>query len=719
MTAGGESHRATTPHSKHHPLLFHGISSIVGRRREMEDTASSEIVSLFNKQRPFSFFGVYDGHGGARVAEACRDRMHRILEYVAADGAEEWEEVMRRCFERMDEEVRGGLWVEEEMTVGSTAVVVVVGRDEVVVANCGDSRAVMGRGGAAVPLTEDHKPDRPDELARIEAAGGRVINWHGPRISGVLATSRSIGDHYLRPYVTSQPEVKVYKRTKDDEFLILATDGLWDVVSNEVACQVVRGCLNGRIWRECIDVVEGTMPGKTRSMRRASDAAALLTELAIAKGSMDNVSVIVVQLKKGWRRRRRRGSDMAGDAGRGLKCQKIMDGKGNDVCRDNSEKKIPSCCLKAKALALDSDAIPNVIPGWFSETRFPGKDGKTLYYNNPMWPGEAQSLEVKQVLFKEKSKYQEVLVFESTSYGKVLALDGIVQLTEKDECAYQEMITHLPLCSIESPQNVLVVGGGDGGVLREISRHKSVELIEICEIDEMVIDVSKKFFPELSLGFEDPRVQLHVGDAAEFLRQAPRGKYDAVIVDSSDPVGPAQELVEQPFFESIAKALRPGGVFCSMTESLWLHTHLIEEALSICRLTFKGGVYYAWASVPTYPSGVIGFLLGSTEGPAVDFLHPVNPIEKIEGALNHQRELRYYNSEVHTAAFALPTFLRKEVSSLRDSSSAKGQKSRALLASEAAKEVTSPVPLPLPMHLIQNSISLKISHSRLLLKVML
>ncbi|GAB2249756.1 hypothetical protein Droror1_Dr00013115 [Drosera rotundifolia] len=377
-------------------------------------------------------------------------------------------------------------------------------------------------------------------------------------------------------------------------------------------------------------------------------------------------------MERGWRRRRRRGSDMEADAGRGLEYQKIMDGKGNDVCRDSSEKKIPSCCLKAKALALDSEAIPYVIPGWFSETRFPGKDRKTLYYNNPMWPGEAQSLEVKQVLFKEKSKYQEVLVFESTSYGKVLVLDGIVQLSEKDEFAYQEMITHLPLCSIKSPKNVLVVGGGDGGVLREISRHKSVELIEICEIDEMVIDVSKKFFPELSVGFEDPRVQLHVGDAAEFLRQASRGKYDAVIVDSSDPVGPAQELVEQPFFECIAKALRPGGVFCSMTESMWLHTHLIEEALSICRLTFKGGVYYAWASVPTYPSGVIGFLLGSTEGPAVDFLHPVNPIEKIEGALNHRRELRYYNSEVHTAAFALPTFLRK-VSSLRDSStSAKG-----------------------------------------------
>ncbi|GAB2293963.1 hypothetical protein Dimus_028177 [Dionaea muscipula] len=361
---------------------------------------------------------------------------------------------------------------------------------------------------------------------------------------------------------------------------------------------------------------------------------------------------------------------MEGNAGRDLVRQKIMDEKTSDDCGNRSESMIPPCCLKARASAPESEAIchSTVVSGWFSEPRlFSDKAEKSFYFNNPMWPGEAHSLEVKQILFKEKSKYQEVLVFESSSYGKVLVLDGIVQLTEKDECAYQEMITHLPLCSIKSPKNVLVVGGGDGGVLREISRHGSVELIDICEIDEMVIDVSKKFFPELSVGFEDPRVQLYIGDAAEFLRHAPQGKYDAIIVDSSDPVGPAKELVEEPFFETTARALRPGGVLCSMAESIWLHTHLIQDTLSICRRTFRGSVHYAWASVPTYPSGVIGFLICSTEGPPVDFLHPVNPIEKIEGALKHQRELRYYNSEVHTAAFSLPSFVKREVSCLRNS----------------------------------------------------
>ncbi|XAR52233.1 Spermidine synthase [Bertholletia excelsa] len=362
---------------------------------------------------------------------------------------------------------------------------------------------------------------------------------------------------------------------------------------------------------------------------------------------------------------------MEGGAGKGLECPKIMDGKESDNGNDSAKAIIPSCCLKARACDPESDAIchSTVLSGWFSESgSCSGKGGKQVYFNNPMWPGEAHSIEVTKILYREKSEFQEVLVFESSAYGKVLVLDGIVQLTEKDECAYQEMITHLPLCSIQSPKSVLVVGGGDGGVLREISRHSSVDLIDICEIDKMVIDVSKRFFPDLAIGFEDPRVRVHIGDAVEFLRNAPIGKYDAIIVDSSDPVGPAQELVEKPFFETIARALKPGGVLCNMAESMWLHTHLIQDMISICKETFKGSVHYAWASVPTYPSGVIGFLICSTEGPPVDFVHPINPIEKIEGALKHRRELRFYNSEIHAAAFALPSFVKREVALLRDSS---------------------------------------------------
>ncbi|MBA0872966.1 hypothetical protein Goshw_024350 [Gossypium schwendimanii] len=140
-----------------------------------------------------------------------------------------------------------------------------------------------------MPLSFDHKPDRPDELERVEAAGGRVINWNGYRVLGVLATSRSIGDQYLKPFVICKPEVTVREVTNGDEFLILASDGLWDVVSNEVACRVVRRCLNGQIRSKTADVL---------NQNRASEAAAVLVELAMSRGSKDNISVIVVELGK-------------------------------------------------------------------------------------------------------------------------------------------------------------------------------------------------------------------------------------------------------------------------------------------------------------------------------------------------------------------------------------------------------------------------------------
>ncbi|GJN19485.1 hypothetical protein PR202_gb06767 [Eleusine coracana subsp. coracana] len=314
-----------------------------------------------------------------------------------------------------------------------------------------------------------------------------------------------------------------------------------------------------------------------------------------------------------------------GGAGNGLNGTAQIKGSGDD----GSVKPLPPCCVKARAGASESEAKchATVVSGWFTEPRSHcGKASKVQFYNNPMWPGEAHSLKVERILYQGKSPYQEVLVFESSSYGKVLVLDGIVQLTDKDECAYQEMITHLPLCSIPSPKKV-------------------------C----------KDFFPQLSVGFEDPRVQLHVGDAVEFLRNASEGTYDAIIVDSSDPIGPAQELVEKPFFDTIARALRPGGVLCNQAESMWLHTHLIQDMLSICRETFKGSVLYAWTSVPTYPSGVIGFLLCAKEGPPVNFLTPINPIEKLDGATKAGREIRFYNSEMHHAAFVLPNFAKWEL----------------------------------------------------------
>ncbi|CAN0901845.1 Probable protein phosphatase 2C 8 [Linum grandiflorum] len=260
-----------------------GSVSVIGGRKEMEDAVSVEMGFLAG----YDFFGVYDGHGGVRVAEACREMLHKAVAeemtaaVVGGDGEEmEWGGVMERSFGKVDETV------EEYGMMGSTAVVAVVGKDEVVVGNCGDSRAVLCRKGVAVPLSIDHKPDRPDELERVEAAGGRVINWNGPRVLGVLSTSRSIGDQYLKPYIIPTPEVVIHKRSKEDDFLILASDGLWDVITNEVACRVASKCLRGRMRRR----------GSSPEVVRAAEAAAVLAELAIGQGSTDNISVVVVEL---------------------------------------------------------------------------------------------------------------------------------------------------------------------------------------------------------------------------------------------------------------------------------------------------------------------------------------------------------------------------------------------------------------------------------------
>ncbi|XP_047327594.1 protein phosphatase 2C 51-like [Impatiens glandulifera] len=293
--------------------LSHGFMSVIGKRREMEDSVAIELGFMTIGSRDYDFFGVYDGHGGSRVANSCHDRLHHLVvkeipeEYKTSSylGEEDWSRIMMDSFMKMDEEVNRIEMISENndsfpSTIGSTAVVAVVGEDEVVIANCGDSRAVLSRGGVPFCISNDHKPDRSDELERIESAGGRVIDWNGHRVLGVLATSRSIGDHYLEPFVIAEPEVIVSKRTDADEFLILASDGLWDVVTNELACRVVKSCLDGRLlkWRCRLDTEKKIGEVDHGGGARAQVAAGLLVELAMSRGSRDNISVVVVDLNK-------------------------------------------------------------------------------------------------------------------------------------------------------------------------------------------------------------------------------------------------------------------------------------------------------------------------------------------------------------------------------------------------------------------------------------
>lgn len=178
------------------------------------------------------------------------------------------------------------------------------------------------------------------------------------------------------------------------------------------------------------------------------------------------------------------------------------------------------------------------------------------------------TLKVNQIIHHEKSQYQDVLIFESSDYGMVLVLDNVIQCTERDEFAYQEMITHLGMFAHPNPKKVLVIGGGDGGVLREIVKHDCVEEAVLCDIDEAVIRLSKKFLPGMSVGFQHPKVKVHVGDGFKFLEDY-KDCFDVIVTDSSDPEGPAESLFQKPYFELLHGALREGGIITTQGWSPW------------------------------------------------------------------------------------------------------------------------------------------------------
>lgn len=269
-----------------------------------------------------------------------------------------------------------------------------------------------------------------------------------------------------------------------------------------------------------------------------------------------------------------------------------------------------------------------------------------------VWRGQAFSLLIKKVLFHEKSPYQDVLVFESETYGNVLVLDGIIQCTERDEFAYQEMLAHLPMFSHPAPKKVLVIGGGDGGIVREVLKHECVESVVLCEIDQMVIDVSKKFLPKMSVAFSSPKVNLFIGDGFEFLKDH-KNEFDVVITDSSDPIGPAERLFGKRYYELIRDTLRDGGILASQGECPWLDLALISDLLATAKQLFAS-TGYATGSVPTYTSGLMGYLL-CAKNEKVDLSIPRREINDKE---IKKMNLRFYNSKVHRAAFALPQFAK-------------------------------------------------------------
>lgn len=284
----------------------------------------------------------------------------------------------------------------------------------------------------------------------------------------------------------------------------------------------------------------------------------------------------------------------------------------------------------------DPNHLDRLKNGWFSET-------------SDIWPGIALSMEIEKKLFSKKSKYQQIDLYQTRHHGKMLVLDGVIQLTEFDEFAYQEMLTHTPLFAHPCPESVLVIGGGDGGVLREAARHESIKSIEICEIDEDVISVSKEFLPDMSCGFKDPRVVVRIADANKFIHQK-QNEYDVIIVDSSDPVGPGEILFEQHFYEGCKKALKKDGLVAIQGESFFLHDDKVSKMVGLIKQLFPIHGYSNFL-VPTFTGGHIGICFGSNKSEVK------KPSRNIPAKI--QDKMKYYNAKVHEASFVLPHFAEK------------------------------------------------------------
>ncbi|MGI6712608.1 MAG: polyamine aminopropyltransferase [Bacillota bacterium] len=272
---------------------------------------------------------------------------------------------------------------------------------------------------------------------------------------------------------------------------------------------------------------------------------------------------------------------------------------------------------------------------------------KGLWYSELQEPGVVISLKTETKVYEEKTKFQYLEVLDTEAYGRMLVLDGAIQTTVKDEFVYHEMISLVALNSHPNPENVLVVGGGDGGAIREIVKHPKVKKATLVEIDPAVIETSKKYFPEISSGLTDTKAEVRIEDGIRHIAES-KNKYDIIIVDSTDPVGPAVGLFQHGFYQGVFDALKNDGIFVAQTESPFLTAHLIKSVFGDVKSIFPITKLYL-AYVPTYPSGMWSFTMGSKK---------YDP-EAVDESKIPDTGTRYYTPQVHKAAFALPVFVQE------------------------------------------------------------
>jgi spermidine synthase len=258
-------------------------------------------------------------------------------------------------------------------------------------------------------------------------------------------------------------------------------------------------------------------------------------------------------------------------------------------------------------------------------------------------------------LFRKQSPFQKVEIYDTYQYGKMLTCDGMIMCAEQDEHVYHEMITHVAMFTHPNPRRILVIGGGDGGAVRELVRHHNAEQIVMVEIDEVVIEASKQHLPELASAMNHPKLELIIDDGIKYVRSCTDHSFDIVIVDSTDPVGPAEGLFSETFYRDVDRVLDKEGILITQSESPHFNIKVFKEIFQLYGTIFGPENSHCYlAYIPTYPSGMWSFSFSSKGS-----VHPLRNLDDNRARkFSLQQNLRYYSDEVHRAAFVLPRFVQ-------------------------------------------------------------
>jgi spermidine synthase len=273
-------------------------------------------------------------------------------------------------------------------------------------------------------------------------------------------------------------------------------------------------------------------------------------------------------------------------------------------------------------------------------------------FSETLYDAFGQTFRIDKVYFENKTAHQHLMIFHNAALGRVMVLDGVVQTTEKDEFVYHEMMAHVPLLAHGDAKQVLIVGGGDGGMLREVMKHQSVERVTMVEIDNAVIEMAKEYLPNHSQGaFDDPRANIVIADGMDFVRDTDQ-TFDVIISDSTDPIGPGEILFTNDFYAQCKRILNPGGVVVTQNGVAFFQLDEVKTTSSRLSRHFSDATFYS-AAVPTYYGGIMTFAWGSNE----TALRHV-PVETLQQRFDDSGiSTRYYTPEIHKASFALPKYI--------------------------------------------------------------